>query len=355
MKRPHRCGRRLLVAALLVAGSVSAQGTDPGADAPPGAAPAPPTDADRTAEAAHRFERGLAFYRNGEYPLALIEFDRAYELVPDYRVLYNIGQVSIQLAHFARARSALERYLAEGAEEVPAARVAEIQADLEMLGQRTAFLSVEVPLAGSEILIDGEPMGLAPLAAPLLVDAGRHAVSARYQQLSATPVYVTAAGGDSLTVKVDLEPVVAVAVPAAPEPTAPALPRSAAPAPAPPPESRATWDRWWLGWAATGGLAVGAGITFALGDAAARENERLQDEPASPDELQDSKRRATTLLALSPGLAAGAAVVGGFSIYATARHFRHTTSSGARRSATAPSLQVSLAVGARGVGIDGRF
>ena len=86
--------------------------------APSSAAP-PPVDAATAAgpspevvtEAKSRFDRGLELYNEGEYPLALIEFTRAYELVPNYRVLYNIGQVGIQLGQYANARRALEEAL----------------------------------------------------------------------------------------------------------------------------------------------------------------------------------------------------------------------------------------------------
>src|SRR5262245_61950348 len=67
----------------------------PAAPAPSSAAPAQPTP-EILAEAKQRFDRGYELYEEGEYPLALIEFNRAYELVPNYKVLYNIGQVCIQ-------------------------------------------------------------------------------------------------------------------------------------------------------------------------------------------------------------------------------------------------------------------
>src|SRR5687768_4278200 len=90
------------------------------ADPPPTAAPAAPATgapADDAAdpykvEARQRYDRGIRLYAEGEFALAVIEFERAYTLVPDYRVLYNIGQVRIQLAQYARARKSLDQYLA---------------------------------------------------------------------------------------------------------------------------------------------------------------------------------------------------------------------------------------------------
>src|SRR5688572_14005202 len=40
---------------------------------------------DTVEEARRRFDRGVRLYAEGDYPLALIEFERAYELVSNYR------------------------------------------------------------------------------------------------------------------------------------------------------------------------------------------------------------------------------------------------------------------------------
>jgi Tfp pilus assembly protein PilF len=59
--------------------------------ATPSGAVAAPDDA---AEAAKQhFNRGVASYRDGDFDAALAEFEKAYETRPDYRVLYNLGQV----------------------------------------------------------------------------------------------------------------------------------------------------------------------------------------------------------------------------------------------------------------------
>src|SRR5262245_54376929 len=90
-----------------------ASATPPSSTAPASASPSPGAgpSPEVVTEAKQRFDRGLELYAEGEYPLALIEFTRAYELVPNYRVLYNIGQVCIQLGQYANARRALEEYL----------------------------------------------------------------------------------------------------------------------------------------------------------------------------------------------------------------------------------------------------
>ena len=76
---------------------------------------APPVVAESAKrEAARRFEHAIKLYEDADYTLALAEFERVYELMPDYRVLYNIGQVSIQLGRYARAFRTLKEYVSRG-------------------------------------------------------------------------------------------------------------------------------------------------------------------------------------------------------------------------------------------------
>src|SRR6188768_803127 len=86
--------------------------TGSGAAAPP--AEAAPAGAEVLKGAGGRYTRGLALYGDGEFLLALVEFERAYQLSNNYKVLYNIGQVRIQLGRYAKAKEALEEYLKIG-------------------------------------------------------------------------------------------------------------------------------------------------------------------------------------------------------------------------------------------------
>ena len=54
-------------------------------------------------DAEERFQRGVKLFDDGDFKLALIEFQRSYALAHNYRVLYNIGQVEFQIGAFASA------------------------------------------------------------------------------------------------------------------------------------------------------------------------------------------------------------------------------------------------------------
>ncbi len=251
-------------------------------------------------DAGQHYDAGLKLYAEGEYPLAVIEFDRAYELVPDYRVLYNIGQVRLQLANYARAHRALTQYLKEGADRIAEERRASVMADLQMLASRTATLKVETNVNGAELLVNDLVVGVSPLSEPLLLDAGEHRLSARKVGYHTRITQVTLAGRDASSVRLELEKSREGSIIV---------------------QQQATSDRraWIVGtWSAAGALAVGSVVTGVLGIKAANNLAAERDRSdATRDELQSQSRRATTLLRTADVLGGLAIVSGGVALYLT--------------------------------------
>ena len=255
-------------------------------------------------EAKQRFDRGFELYNEGEYPLALIEFNRAYELVPNYRVLYNIGQVCIQLAQYANARRALEEYRTKGGDELPVERREAVARDLAMLDRRTAFLMITTNVPGAEVLVDDVVVGKTPLGPALLVDAGVHRISARLQGYQQRASRVTLAGGDEQTLALTLEVQPEV------KPTIVLRDRV----------DGGAQTLMIAGWVTTGALAAGAVITGILGSSEAKELDKLKEEPPTEDlaeRLNDSKSKASSLFLASDVLSGAAVVVGGLSLWIT--------------------------------------
>src|SRR6188768_228839 len=122
----------------LTAGSAWAQAESPA----PSSAPSAPVSAEVLKEAGERYARGLTLYGDGEFLLALVEFERAYQLSNNYKVLYNIGQVRIQLGRYAKAKEALEEYLKIGGTNLSPERSQAVHKDLTTLAERTASLNV---------------------------------------------------------------------------------------------------------------------------------------------------------------------------------------------------------------------
>jgi tetratricopeptide (TPR) repeat protein len=289
-------------------------------------------------EASQRYDRGLKLYSEGEYRLAVIEFERAFELVPDHRVLYNIGQVRVQLGDYAKARVALERYLKDGEGKFPPGRETAVRADLEMLAGRTATLKIDCAIEGAEVFIDGESVGLTPLPAPILMNTGEHNIEVRKADYQTRVLRHTLAGKDEGEIKIELDKITV-------------LPPQAAFV-APPvhqgPQRRST-TAMWAGWATTGALTTGAVITGILGLSAADDlaNQR-QAKDVTGSQLRSTGSRASGLLYANDALTAAAVIAGGVSLYLTLKS--PSASEDARDSA---SLGVRFS--ASGVALSGRY
>ncbi|HET9955652.1 MAG TPA: PEGA domain-containing protein [Polyangiaceae bacterium] len=254
-------------------------------------------------KAGEHYDRGLKLYTEGDHALAVIEFERAYRIVPDYRVLYNIGQVHIQLAHYAKARGALEQYVKEGGNQISADRRAAVQSDLEMLTARTATLRVQTNVPGAEILVDDSSVGVAPLDQPLLLDAGEHRVTVQMRGYETRTKQLTLAGRDNTELKVEIEKraegqssIIVQKVGAE--------------------SDRTTW--LWATWSATGAFAIASVTTELLGAKAASDLKNLRADPdATRSELDSASRRARTLLTVGDVLGGLAIASGGVALYMT--------------------------------------
>ena len=93
----------------------------------PPAEDAPPVDEVLAEQARAHFLRGVELYAETDYEGALIEFNRAHEILPRYQVLFNIGAVRLQLQEYVGALDALSDYLAQGGEAISPDRRAEVE------------------------------------------------------------------------------------------------------------------------------------------------------------------------------------------------------------------------------------
>lgn len=179
--------------------------------------------ADAVSDARSHYERALRFYDEGVYDAALVELTRAYDLNPSFRIVYNIAQAKVAMHDHAGAIESFQRYLREGAGQVPNDRVAAVRAQLSELQQRVGSLTVETDVAGSEVAVDEAVVGTAPLSAAVLVNAGVRHVSVRHADYPARSERVSIAGGEQQRVSLPLRQNQSEPQAAAPkEPAAPA-------------------------------------------------------------------------------------------------------------------------------------
>src|SRR6187551_3224437 len=99
---------------------------------------------DEVEQARKHFSQGLKLYKDGDFDAALVQFERAYAVKPNYKVLYNIAQSYFELRQYVEARDALTRYLKDGGSAIDAERRTSVENDLTELQRRIAHLKMVV-------------------------------------------------------------------------------------------------------------------------------------------------------------------------------------------------------------------
>lgn len=286
----------------------------------------------KLAELAQRhFRRGVELYDEADFATALVEFRRAYETLPEFRVLYNIGQAEYQLQLYAAALKSFRLYLDQGGERISASRRADVEREVARLEGRVARLHVSGP-AGLEVFVDDEHVGQLPLPLPLVVSAGRRRLRTSEgpsgTRLSRT---VEVAGGDDVRVDLGTEGSKAAST----------APKSREPGQAPGP----TVAPHVVTWVVTGGLAAGATVTgvLALGASSDLADRRARvPGTVTAAELEAAASKSKDL-ALATDLLGAAAIAGaGVSLYLTLRP-------------RSPVPPVVVGLAGRSVSMHGRF
>ncbi|MFO0613545.1 MAG: PEGA domain-containing protein [Polyangiaceae bacterium] len=184
---------------------------------------AQPAEQTKEDEAYEHFKRGVAFYKDADFTAALVEFKRAYEIAPSYRVLYNLGQTSRELRDYATALTSFDQYLTEsaadpGLDEKERGKREKAEAYVKELRPKVAIVTIEVNVAGAEVLVDDIPIGESPLKKPVFMNAGRRKVTVSKSGFNPNQRFVDVGGTDEKTVKIEL---LAVGGPSGPNPKGP--------------------------------------------------------------------------------------------------------------------------------------
>lgn len=314
----------------------------PAAPAAPAAAPAAKPSQEAMDKARGHYERGLQLYQEEDYSAALTEFERAYQLAPTAKLLYNMARIQRHQNNYVGALTNYQRYLAEGGESVTEERKKEVEKEISVLKPRVATVEISVNQADADVFIDDAPVcanlgatgckGKSPLAGPVFVNPGRRKVSATKDGFSVAAQSITVAGSDSVKVNLDLQ----------------ALAQEAKYDPGP-------RNRALVAWGATALLTGGAVVTGVIALNASSKLDRdlglISPDPAS---LKDSKDKMNTFAIVSD-VFIGAAVVGGL----VATYFTVKALGGKKtetKEAPAPAAaKVKLDVGPTGAMLYGTF
>jgi hypothetical protein len=158
---------------------------------------------DARAEARQRFDRGLQLFDDGDSAGALAQFKRAYELIPNPTVLFNVGLTYAAMNRPVEAVEAFDRLLAAPG-NLSADRLARARTTRAAQAERIGEVAVTVNVPGATIEVDNVEAGKAPLAGPLKLAGGTHIVGALAAGYSPVRKEVTVAGRGKGAVSLEL-------------------------------------------------------------------------------------------------------------------------------------------------------
>jgi hypothetical protein len=147
------------------------------------------------------FQAGVEHYGADRIEEALVEFRRAYELKPTWKILFNIGQCEAALGRYGVALEVFEQYILEGGDEVPNDRRDYVAAEVRRIQPMVGILEVGAP-DGTLVRIDGVERKTTPLKGPLRVASGDHRVELVQGEEVLLSDTVSVAGGITTTVAV---------------------------------------------------------------------------------------------------------------------------------------------------------
>lgn len=159
---------------------------------------------DDTGRARAHYERGVGLFDEGQFAAALAEFEAAYAIEPRPALLFNIGQMHARLGHAVESADALERYVREMGDTLPAERRALVETELTTQRGRIGQVTVEVDVEGAVVSLDEVDRGRTPLPGPLRTGAGEHVLVVAADGHETSRQRFRLAGGEERTLQIDL-------------------------------------------------------------------------------------------------------------------------------------------------------
>jgi hypothetical protein len=191
---------------------------------------APLADGDET-QARELFKSGVTLLNKGKFADALGQFERAYGLWRNPKILLNIATTLRELGRLTEAASAYEAYLQDP--EADTSRIPDVRKALAEIDAKVAAVTVDVTTDGASVTVDGTKVDRRPQGAGgtwfVRVVPGDHVVTISKEGFHTHTEKLTAAAGEKLTLRVMLEPIER-ATPTTPQPER----TTTAPAPAEP-------------------------------------------------------------------------------------------------------------------------
>jgi flagellar basal body-associated protein FliL len=194
-----------------------------------------------TSMARARFKEGVEFYDKFQYEQARAAFLQAYALKKHPTVLLNLAWSCLKSGHSLEAERYFKQFLSDG-KDVTDKQRADANDGLNQAHGKIGRIDVSAP-AGTEITIDGDRLGSAPLPEPVAVEPGAHTLTFKGADSATETQSVTVLGGEKAVARFGRSGGSAAApLPPSPPPSAPETPASPAPPASPPEEATSGAD-----------------------------------------------------------------------------------------------------------------
>jgi hypothetical protein len=300
----------------------------------------PPTQAELD-EASARYQKGTKLYDvEGDVSSALLELERAYDIAPNYAVLFNIGQVARTGRDYVTSLRAFQAFLQYGGSNVTPEKKAAVEAEIKTLKDLVATVKVTTNAKDGTLLIDDAEEGTLPLDG-VMVNPGPHRFVLQSSTGTATKT-MTVIGGETKPVELNIEAAKPVVGPQ--------------PKPQPDKVEPSGGSKAWIGWVVTGVIGAGA---IATGSIALAQKSDINDTayfgPTPPANLESEQKTATALGVTTDVLIGAAALSAGISLYFTIKD-ASDDGSDTKATATADGRDtIGIRVSPTGMSLSGSF
>jgi hypothetical protein len=163
--------------------------------------------ADPDPEAQRLLDEGTRlFTEDASYEAAREAFQHSYEIAPSWRALNGIALTYQEQGRFLDAIVTYEKLIAELADTLTPEQRATVDKRRAALDSKVGVVEVAAEQAGAAITLDGNSVGIAPLARPVRVMPGRHVVVATLEGYRPLTRTFDIAAGQRVPARLVLEP-----------------------------------------------------------------------------------------------------------------------------------------------------
>jgi tetratricopeptide (TPR) repeat protein len=176
------------------------------------------------AEAKRHFENGVTMQELEDFDGAAVEYEASIDLYRSQNALFNLAMCYKALHKYNKALETFRTILKLYGKRLAADVRAEVQTNIRQIKKMVAKVEITANVQQAVVLVDGEQIGLTPLATPIVVGAGTHRIRISAEGYTNQEKQISVVAGKPQVVEFTLEPASAVAAAVVPLAVVPAGP-----------------------------------------------------------------------------------------------------------------------------------